>query len=536
MDLRKDYYLEELTQKWLLRLAAGQEGDPNRLRCVIAFTRAMGISAHRNLDQARTLFEASRTAVTEPTDPLGVSTFSGRAMSREEFEKILYVLERASPKDLDALDDIWHHSLKFGNIEVRQKLWWAVRNFQHRQIPLDLIHAYLEMTIEALGVGWKCGSFHVGDESFDCASTFWRAMTNHNRDVQYLEGKGFGSDEYAAASFDYGPVYNLYDCRGIPVLGHLLRTGERVLKAADHDYGAFVPDAGIVAVTGIIGKANGSISFKTIGMGDRPALLLPEDFSVAMAHVFIEAELPSFSLSSSVRGEEFPDGGSGTLRHKWFGADWLRHTDFGRTMYHSDCLMGDLMWAKSLPAVVDESECGRSELSSLAREFQAEIRQLKKLPLHHEDDSAGFRLTAPPDVRQYMLTVPGKNGDVTVVPIGMPLRIRGWLEDGGGVGEYAVNSDVHMSGAAANLMTGRFETLAALLPIFERVRQLMNLVHGLNELKVAGFSIGNELRGSLEEYRQEKRRSAEMVTEKKSSSSLEDSRASKCEYAFFGWR
>lgn len=436
--------------------------------CHIAWQRAAGRRVARDLVKARIALNALKTFFPSPAgdedpDMYVWSRFfkAPKSIPRSEFSKSLSCLEAATHKELSLLDSIFADT---SDIKTRTKAWHVMQFLDPQAVRLEVICAYITVN-QAAENAWSCG---CEDEKnyFNCNKRLWVLLNNFTKALLFLSPHGVMSGDFIHSTYDHGPSYNILDERGIPVPGAYVAPGDRIYVSAENDYGAYVPNPGIVSISGITGHPDGTISFSTVAMGDRPALLVPEDFNVVLTLVFAEATVPKFSLNRNFRDEPTPNRLIDAINHKWYNPEWLRHTDFGRTMYATDMFMGDLAWCADLPKVITPNQLGTNgSIVSLAEQFNDTLKESKiSLPKFPDEyNFMAFRLMAPPNLTPFFEIATNSNGSRSIVNLGMPIRIRGWVGNNN-EDNARINDKTHYTGSIANYFTSEFDTLATLLP------------------------------------------------------------------------
>lgn len=308
-------------------------------------------------------------------------------------------------------------------------------------------------------------------------------------------------------TFDYGPFYNrLSPSDGLPILGDYLAPLERVTPELDEREiytSAQAPEPGIVAVPALTGTPDGNIDFKTVVMPDRPALILPEDLLTIMALVFIDRLQPSVDMKSAVRYVQTSQGQAKAQFSKLtFTPDWLSATALGKTLYVTDRLLGETL-GQSMTTVfnplhaVEQADEPKPGLTNLAIDFAMSWHRSLKGNNEPSHLNIGSTEKQPDHIVERIA-----NNHINIFLVEPDAKISSWQEKHGDDQAYNVDDTSKIAGNHATFLTERFDDLAALLPVYERWRQLLKIFTGVNELYRQGFRLNKDLENAVKDHRE----------------------------------
>ncbi len=274
----------------------------------------------------------------------------------------------------------------------------------------------------------------------------------------------------------WGATYNEIGPYRFPVLGKILKSGTSPSATFKVNAQAYVPAPGITSFEGVTGTPDGTITFHTSSSSTHPALILTEDIQTIAALVFIEESTPEFDLPQSpLLGNSYP----WQINQKRWSPAWLEHTELGNTLYITDKLIGNfyMYTNESLAASVNSRD------DPLTSDFMDAVKQAKAMPLPtYEDHAITFCLHPRHGAKEKHPAITHE-GKLTVLTHNVSPRIRGWFND-----QILVNDSRYAHGALANCLTERYNQLTALIPVYERYRQLMNMYSAVSVLKEKGFT------------------------------------------------
>lgn len=311
---------------------------------------------------------------------------------------------------------------------------------------------------------------------------------------------GLSLEKIERATMIVGPRYNPHDKNGRPTLGVWEKPNQSFeeMQADFIKTGSYVPEAGIIKLNAIFAEQNGSISFDWDMKEDRPALLLAEDFEVALALVFGKpgrnAEgkpdilWPILSLESLHHKElqEYPGitDEHELLQYKYWSPKWLGHTDFGRTLFVTDTLIGDWAWNAKDFTIGDLAQTFHGAVPKMARDLVADIQATGgRVPL----SSSKRVMLAPQHIATKSHVTQEANPFFSVEIKEAKMRVEGSyiLKDDRII---ALDDPLYAQGRVTKKLTDRFNDISAMMPVFERSRQLMSLLYGLAELRRLGYT------------------------------------------------
>jgi hypothetical protein len=265
----------------------------------------------------------------------------------------------------------------------------------------------------------------------------------------------------------YGPFYNEMPAASMPRLG--------VLK-----HGGLTNGVGELAQ--IKGTANGNIEFSFRGARkDIGPLLSQEDINVALALTF-SGDKPQDAwvtvdtlYSPTARPRE-------TSARRW-GPEWLGHTAIGATLYGVDVLAARL--AFSPEEFLDEPKlpaAAKRLLEDLKMRGGEETGSAVRTVVYADNFYRTWRIEQDGshacDIHKLIMRIGGAN------VVGNDTNVN-------------FNHDRFAAGRGANILTREYDTLAKLMPAFERFRQITALLQGLKQLRERGFEPNIDVRNSV---------------------------------------
>lgn len=278
-------------------------------------------------------------------------------------------------------------------------------------------------------------------------------------------------DQVNVNTLSVGPFYNPILDNGLPVIGEY-----RAINYNFHTESSFI-EPGAFALNSVTGKSDGTIAFNFENNGKLPRLIWKEDVDVALALVFANqgsTAWPSIDipLYQDQHGQKQP-----YFQPLELTPEWLRGTDFAKTLYITDFLAGRLCWnIQDFPIVLG---------SDIAQKFDHLAKHVISIEKPAPKNMTAVVNTNP--VNFYSHTS-ASNGMITVTFAGIDISI-----DGGYLGPdsktwHHRNDSRFKQGERAAFLTENFNDIAQAIPVFERLRQLMGLVYSLDKLKQSGFT------------------------------------------------
>lgn len=316
---------------------------------------------------------------------------------------------------------------------------------------------------------------------------------------------GLSYEDILASTFFAGPSYNPISDNGLPVLGvwEPPSKNENQVEEQTLDQGSYVPESGVVKLKGVMCNRNGTLSFDFIKASDSPALLVSEDFEIAMALAYGNPDKPiTPSLSLEAPSENGFNDEYDVFLHKLWGPKWLGYTDFGRTLYITDQLIGAICWCPKEFKVGAPNQTFHSGVSEFALELTEDITL------------TGGRSSAGADARVMLkpehLSMPhtkDRNGNIIIKIAETKMRVDGsYIVNKGTDGEnrlLALNDDMYTQGRTVNKLTARYNDIASLMPIFARAQELMALMHSIAQARKLGFKLNPNLQSRITKHYQE---------------------------------
>lgn len=291
---------------------------------------------------------------------------------------------------------------------------------------------------------------------------------------------GLDPDIVRASSCNFGPFYNEVDDNGLPIIG-----AYDAVNYGDSE-GNGLLKSGRGFFKGLTATQNGGINFQF-----EPAnteFVTDEDIDVILALSFAQEDLqwPSIDLS-------FASCLHTILQEKKTNPSWVLHTDFGKTLYVTDKLSGALSWSFNKFSVMNGDDIkAKNGFLNLRRKLQA------------------VDAPSPTPERKYtpVVNTNPKGSSAYGVRTGNHFSVGvNFLEFGIDGGHYVETGkqDAHLNGwvfrndttyehqQRTQILTENFNMIAVTIPVFERLRQLTSVMHGVQELKKLGFKPSRHL-------------------------------------------
>lgn len=292
------------------------------------------------------------------------------------------------------------------------------------------------------------------------------------------------------STLSMGPRYNPIAPNGMPVA----YVYEKATSTARIDSGSpsaysFIPPHGAAYLEDLRGYDDGSIDYSFGEIAGIPALILQEDVDVALALVFGRDTpiLPSLSVETT---EATQDNLKLKYNYKEWEPLWLGHTNFGRTLFYTDILAGEICWRSDQLYSLDSSS--RNAQYRPQREnaspttFFNEILRMNA----YVENFGNMRVMIRPEVMDFAPTrkkdIYGSFWDVSPIPQRNTMRIDGSYKkniDGKEVRDVALNDVNFLQGKRTQHMTDNYAEICRAFPVFERGRQLMVLYFALMKLR-----------------------------------------------------
>lgn len=351
----------------------------------------------------------------------------------------------------------------------------------------SLARTHIQSTVDIL---WACRELSRHEGWMPIEKNLWSALYDHSHAIEI--GVNYG--DMIKYTKDTGPRYNKESDKITPVLGSLeppSMTRPDFSEQRDRT-GSFVPMAGVIKFSGLRATQHDVIEFKVVNAAHRPALLLDEDFDVALALAFGNAEgaiEPIFSLEDPVHFG-FPKHRKYSFQYKYWHPHWLCFTEFGRTLYACDQIVGLVCWHPREFEIDEGNNPPMFGLVELARRLVSDI----ELTGGRSGVGSGVRVMLKPEHISIVSRVAdrlfsGKTFEVTVNEVKM--RIDGdYIIKDDGLNQRVTlhtNDSTYAQGRTVNALTDRYDDLATLMPVFARAKEMMGLLHALINLRMAGF-------------------------------------------------
>lgn len=328
----------------------------------------------------------------------------------------------------------------------------------------------------------------------------WHAL------AEAIEAKRYGLTFRAVteSSLNSGPRYTPLDSRGMPILGVYSPPSVNLgtVQQSKVNGQSYVPNTGIINLKGIRADQKG-FHYDTDTSLTMPAMILPEDISVTQMLVFGHPEFsitPSLSLENHGYKEKPKEQRQHVATKAW-DPEWLGHTDFGRTLFITDHLIGNWAWNCQSYRVGPSTETESPEMHELGKEFIRDIR----LTGGRKSKGDAMRVMLKPET--VYITPPAdqqastaRQFQVAVKEIRM--RVDGdymTMVKGGQPIHSSLNDTRYEQGRICQKLTDRYNDLAQLDPRFERAKQLMALYYATLRLKEIGYRPPDHIQEKLSE-------------------------------------
>jgi hypothetical protein len=295
-----------------------------------------------------------------------------------------------------------------------------------------------------------------------------------------------------------GPRYNKIGDNSLPILGAWEKASID-MPASERDretIGSYVPAAGIRSFNGLRGINSGSIEWDLSFDPSLPAMLIPEDFDVCLALVFGARDgrivMPSLSIEKlNARGMK---DDTGVICYKEWSPEWLAHTDFGRTLYVTDYLIGQACWGPENFQIGNEDNGVSQQFQLFATAFVEDICRTGG----YQGDGGSLRVMLKPEHMKLNVCsfVVGRDKVWEISVEEAKMRVDGSYileKDGTENRLVALNDTTFTQGRKVQKLTDRYNDVATLMPVFERARQMSALLYSLVKLKEEGFKPSHEL-------------------------------------------
>lgn len=316
-----------------------------------------------------------------------------------------------------------------------------------------------------------------------------------------LSNHGFNPEKVIKDTWRLGPFYNAVASNGLPVLGELHH---------EHFGTPQIPDgmpieSGIIAFHGLTATPDGQIKFKFSTDEISPAYLLPEDIDTALVLAFgyESFQWPSIDISQHSSNH----GALEEAQLKGVEPAWLIETPIGPTLYITDFLSGRLAWD------FEEFDVSDSDLGEKGKRL---VKQLKSIDAPEAFLTPIWAINV--NSKDVILSIdaynsprePGKSWlfskdylsklyqvfkpqektyEVTVAKVIM--RISGGYkkkESPEDDGKWLFKDDMRFRhNQICAKLTEEFDTVAEIIPVYERLRQFTGLIYALHAVRERGF-------------------------------------------------
>jgi len=341
----------------------------------------------------------------------------------------------------------------------------------------------------------------------------WPSQYDWNDLAEAVQARqlSFTFNQAVQSTRDSGPRYNALDERGMPILGSLMKpsAGEKEEINDKKITGSYVPQPGLIKLRRIEVNAEG---FKYYGAysEDLPAMITEEDRQISEILAFGDTEkgplFPSLSLETE-NNDKLGKGAEGSgynkaFTYKIFDPQWLAHTDFGRTLWITDYLIGQWCWNPEKFKIGNPENCSSPDQHFKARDFIQDLR----LTGGRDGGASSARVMIQPK-SNYIIPEAPKEGetvyrqDAASVDIKqMTMKVYGSyiLNDGNTENRSLFEEDPNFAqGRTVEKLTDRYNEIMQLDPRFERAQQLMGLFYGHVRLWQNGYRPSEALQQNL---------------------------------------
>lgn len=418
---------------------------------------------------------------------------SNRPIVRDYMQKIKRTLKQNINKELNP---------KNVNLEIIQSLYDRSEKIQETIKKMDshLIKASDQLSDYIVWGKWLS------------LSENWPSRYDWNDLMEAVEAHQlkFSFEAANRSTKDSGPRYNLLDERGLPILGVLVRpsSNDREEQQQRVVTGSYVPQPGLIRLNSIKGNPD---RFKYVGNYSEslPAMLTIEDMQVSEVLVFGNPKkgpmFPSLSIETE-NNDEYGKGADGSgndkaLAYKIFSPQWIAYTDFGRTLWITDYLIGQWCWNPEKYQIGLPDECASPELHYMARDFIKDLR----LTGGRDGGASSVRVMIQPKSSYIQPEAPEivyKQEYASVHIKQMTMKVYGSyiLREGGVENRSLFEEDPNFAqGRTVKKLTERYNDIMRLDPRFERAQQLMGLFYGHLRLWEIGYRPSNTLQEELSE-------------------------------------
>jgi|GEM_PF-5596777 len=280
-----------------------------------------------------------------------------------------------------------------------------------------------------------------------------------------------------SSTFEYGPFYNRLNQHGHPIIGSY----EAVNYAGKE--GTKFLTSGRNYFEGLEAKQGESINFR-FTEGDIN-LITDEDIDTVLALAFSSSEFQwaSIDVPSSQAASFF------RMREKNTTPYWLLYTDFGRTLYATDVLAGELSWNFNELEFLNES-------LYVSKTFNKIASKLRSVENKYMEISASRAINVNPKSVSLQSSFKGDTFSVAVNAVKMGIDGT-YVLKGGKIAHK--NNPAYIHPQRTKILTEHYNELAFIIPAYERLRQLVAMQYVLKELIDHGYKPPLEIKQRAEE-------------------------------------
>ncbi|MBN8520335.1 MAG: hypothetical protein J0L77_00360 [Alphaproteobacteria bacterium] len=341
----------------------------------------------------------------------------------------------------------------------------------------------------------------------------WVDAMYHTRLSYY----GFNPEKVIQDTWRLGPFYNAVARNGLPVLGELHHEHFGTPQMPD----GLPIEPGIIAFHGLTTTPDGQIKFKFSTDEASPAYLLPEDIDAALvlAYGYRTFQWPSIDISQHPSNH----GSLAEAQLKGVEPAWLIETPIGPTLYITDFLGGRLAWD------FKEFDISDSDLGNKGKRLVEQLKSIdapeaflnptwainvnaKDVILSIDEcnnlrDPGKFWLFGKDHLAKLnqVFKLQEKAYDVTVSKVIM--RISGGYknkDNSENDRKWLFQDDMRFRhNQICAKLTEEFDTVAEIIPVYERLRQFTGLIYALHAVREKGFEPNTGLKKYIELKRSE---------------------------------
>lgn len=285
--------------------------------------------------------------------------------------------------------------------------------------------------------------------------------------------------QYRDSTLEFGPCYNPLLQNGLPVLGSWMNAPILSCMApssiSEAPLKSFVPLSGPVILKSIWISKDHDIQFDCGIRNDLPALLLKEDFDVAVILVFLEKidAIPHFGLSAETRG----------IFRKVWNSPWLEFTDIGKTFYACHQFLNALVFNTPSFEIAKKQKIFNQDWYGPVTNMLEELQYVvKKSHIDRTKNTAHFNLI------DFKKSISGEIDNISH-------DLNNWRIDiiDASIDFYVCDQEGNTIDPISSFLRFNREAFPQLIPNFERLRQIQSLILGLIFLRESNYKMPKEM-------------------------------------------